>query len=154
MPKIRVTKKDGSVKDAEVNRNILGALNSYSLKTGKTVDFKMTLSYCLSSLPSSIYNPERTRRLYQWRLKSLQEYAILVDMTAFINIILSKSLRFTKFEKLFVKHIPKGYGRVDMITDGDKTKSIKSSEQRSIKTGQSEKIHISTSTTNMKKEFT
>ena len=65
MPKIRVTKKDGSVKDVEVNRNILGALNSYSLKTGKTVDFKMTLSYCLSSLPSSIYNPDRTRRLYQ-----------------------------------------------------------------------------------------
>ena len=28
MPKIQITKKDGSVKDAEVNRNILGALNS------------------------------------------------------------------------------------------------------------------------------
>ena len=65
MPKIRVTKKDGSAKDAEVNRNILVALNSYSLKTGKTVDFKMTLSYCLSSLPSSICSPHRTRRLYQ-----------------------------------------------------------------------------------------
>ena len=28
MPKIEITKKDGSVKDAEVNRNILRALNS------------------------------------------------------------------------------------------------------------------------------
>ena len=30
MQKIRITTKDGSVKVAEVNRNILGALNSYS----------------------------------------------------------------------------------------------------------------------------
>ena len=28
MPKIQIIKKDGSVKDAEVNRTILGALNS------------------------------------------------------------------------------------------------------------------------------
>ena len=28
MLKIQITKKDGSVKDSEVNRNILGALNS------------------------------------------------------------------------------------------------------------------------------
>ena len=28
MPKIQITKKDGSVKDAEVNKNILEALNS------------------------------------------------------------------------------------------------------------------------------
>ena len=75
-------------------------------------------------------------------------------MTALINTILSKSLTYAKFEKLFVKRIPKGYERVDMITDGDKTKSIKSSEQLSIKRGQPEKIHISTSTSNMKKEFT
>ena len=34
MPKIRVTKKDGSVKIADVNKNTLAALNFYSLKTG------------------------------------------------------------------------------------------------------------------------
>ena len=37
MPEIQITKKDASVKVAEVNRNILGALNCYSLKTGKHV---------------------------------------------------------------------------------------------------------------------
>ena len=63
-------------------------------------------------------------------------------MTALINTILSKSLTYAKFEKLFVKCIPKGYERVDMITDYDKTKSIKSSEQLSIKRGQLEKTHI------------
>ena len=40
MWKIQITKKDGSVKVAEVDRNILGVLNSYSLKTRKPVDFK------------------------------------------------------------------------------------------------------------------
>ena len=34
MPKIRVTKKDRSVKIAEANKNTLAALNFYSLKTG------------------------------------------------------------------------------------------------------------------------
>ena len=40
MWKIQITKKDGSVKVAEVDRNILGVLNSYSLKTRKPFDFK------------------------------------------------------------------------------------------------------------------
>ena len=35
--KIRITKKDGSVKVEDVNRKILGTLNFYSLKTGKPV---------------------------------------------------------------------------------------------------------------------
>ena len=41
--KSETTKKDGSFKVAEVNRNILGVLNSYSLKTGKPGDFKKAL---------------------------------------------------------------------------------------------------------------
>ena len=40
MRKIRSTKKYGNVKVKEVNRNSLGILNSYILKTGKPVDFK------------------------------------------------------------------------------------------------------------------
>ena len=53
MQKIRITKKGRSVKVAEVNRNILGALSYFSLKTGKPVDFEKTLSYSLSPLPLS-----------------------------------------------------------------------------------------------------
>ena len=62
MRKIRITKKDKSVKVAEVNRIILGAFNSYSLKTGKPVDFKETLSYSLSPVPLSICGPNGIRR--------------------------------------------------------------------------------------------
>ena len=62
MQKIGITKNDGSVKVAEVNRNILAALNSYSFKTRKPVDFKKKLSYSLSSIPLTICNPNKSRR--------------------------------------------------------------------------------------------
>ena len=61
MRKIRISKKDRGVKVAEVNGNILGALNYYSLKTGKPVlRFQKALSY--SSLPLSICKLDGTRR--------------------------------------------------------------------------------------------
>ena len=40
MRKMRITKKDGCAKIEEVNRDILGISNSYSLKTGKPAHFK------------------------------------------------------------------------------------------------------------------
>ena len=54
MRKIEITKRDRIVKVAEVNRNILGALSYFSLKTGKPVDFKKTLLCSHSPLPLSI----------------------------------------------------------------------------------------------------
>ena len=157
MRKIRITKRDGSVEVAEVNRNILRAFNSYSLKAGKPVDFKKALFFPLSSVPLSICNPDGSRRhTAKSKLKdillqdledhahegpqSLQEYAIVVDMIALINTILKKSSTYSEFAELFVNRIPKGYGRVEIIADCYKTKSIKISEQ--LLRGQSEKIHI------------
>ena len=61
MRKIQITKTVGSVKVAEVNRNILGALNSYSLKTRKPFSFKHSLSHSLSPVPLTICKPEGTR---------------------------------------------------------------------------------------------
>ena len=58
-----------------------------------------------------------------------------------MNTILHKSSTYAKFAELFVKRIPNVYGRVDIMADCYKTTSIKSSEQLSIKRGQSEKIH-------------
>ena len=62
-------------------------------------------------------------------------------MIALINAILSKSSTYSEFAELFVNYIPKGYGRVDIIADCYKTKSIKSSEQ--LLRGQLEKTHYS-----------
>ena len=56
MRKIRLTKKDGNVKVEDVNRNILGILNSYILKTGKPVAFRKALPYALFSVHLSISN--------------------------------------------------------------------------------------------------
>ena len=55
--KIRIAKIDGGVKVEEVNKNILGILRSYSLKTGKPVDFKKALPYALFAVHLSISNP-------------------------------------------------------------------------------------------------
>ena len=49
-------------------------------------------------------------------------------------------MTYAEFAELFVKHILKGFGRVDVTVDYYKTKSIKSSEQ--LLRGQSEKIHV------------
>ena len=62
-------------------------------------------------------------------------------MIALTNTILSKSSRYSEFAELFVNHISKGYGRVDIVVDCYKAMSIKSSKQ--LLKDQSQKIHIS-----------
>ena len=62
MQKIQLAKKDGNFKAEEVYRSILGILNSYSLKTGKPVDFKKRLPYALFTVHLSISNPNESRQ--------------------------------------------------------------------------------------------
>ena len=84
--KSETTKKDGSVKVAEVSRNILGALNSYSLKTGKPGDFKKAQSYSLSPVTLSIYNHDGSRRhtakskLKDILMLDLEDHSIFKDI--------------------------------------------------------------------------
>lgn len=47
-----VNSKNGKLKVVEVNRNILNALNSFSLKSDKVLDFQKALQLPLSSVPS------------------------------------------------------------------------------------------------------
>ena len=71
--KIRIVKIDGGVKVEEVNKNILGILRSYSLKTGKPVDFKKALPYALFAVHLSISNPMEVVVIQQrasYRLKT------------------------------------------------------------------------------------
>ena len=80
MPKIRITKQDEGVKVPEIKRNIWKALNPYSLKTGKTVYFKKTLSFSLSPIPLSIFNADGSRlhiaksRLEEILLRDLEDH--------------------------------------------------------------------------------
>ena len=56
-------------------------------------------------------------------------------MIALINTNPNKSSTYAESVELFVKRIPNVYRRVDIMADCYKTKSIKSSEQLSIKRG-------------------
>ena len=113
MPKIQITNKYGSVKVGEGNRSILGALNSDSLTTRKPADIKKVLSYCLSTVPSSICNSDGILgRTTKSKLKdillqdlkdhikkgpqSLQEKTV-VNMFALINTIFNKSSTYAEF---------------------------------------------------------
>ena len=71
--KIRIAKIDGGVKVEEVNKSMLGILLSYSLKTGKPVDFKKALPYALFAVHLSISNPMEVVVIQQrasYRLKT------------------------------------------------------------------------------------
>ena len=72
MRKIRITKKDASVKVAEVNRNILGALNSYKLKDRETsrfqkgivvFSFSITFKHLQRRRKSSTYSEEHIKNI-------------------------------------------------------------------------------------------
>ena len=64
-------------------------------------------------------------------LQSLQEYGIIVDIALMITIL--NKLSNAEFAELFVICIPYVYGRIGIMADCYKTKSIKSSEQVSIR---------------------
>ena len=166
--KTQVKKKDGNLKVAEVNRNILGTLNSYSIKTGRAVDFEKALSYPLSPVPLSISNPDGSRRstaksklkdiLLQFRETTVneepdlsQDSAILVDMIALINTINETASTYAEFAKAFVKRIPRGYKQVDIIADCYQNPSIKRAEQ--LSRGESESIHIASLQSRIPSDF-
>ena len=46
----------------EINRNILGALLSFSAKANQPIDFDSALSYPLSPIPLSLALPDGARR--------------------------------------------------------------------------------------------
>ena len=62
MRKILITKKEGCAKVEEVNRDILGISNSYSLNKGKPADFKQALPYALFPVHVSVSNPSGSRQ--------------------------------------------------------------------------------------------
>ena len=55
-------KKNGAQATVEVNRNILGALNSFSLKTNVAVDYEKALKYPLNPCPLSICHADGKKR--------------------------------------------------------------------------------------------
>ena len=129
-----VVKKNGVQATVEVNRNILGALNSFSLKTNVAVDYKKALKYPLSPCPLSISHPDGRKRstrksdLKDIFLKSVDEIplhkikeigndAVVVDMMGLINIIKPIPDTYEELAEGFVEMLPRCYTRIDIVTD-------------------------------------
>lgn len=154
--KLTITNKDGKAKTAEVNRNFLGTLISYELKTGSKVDFEKALCYPLSPLPLSICHPDGTRRkTNKAKLKDIilkdvtamndiEENCVndvaIVDMMAILNTFTSIPKTYSDLADKFVRALPRNYFRVDIVADTYKSTSIKALERKLR--GESEKIHI------------
>ena len=124
---------DGIPTVVEVNRNILGALTSFSLKTGFAVDFKKALQYPLSPIPLCISHPDGIQRSNQKsKLKeallkgveslSLEEIAdmkitAVVDMMGLMHTLTKQPETYEDLAKKFVSNLPKGYERRDVVAD-------------------------------------
>ena len=60
--KSAVVRKDNQSMTLQVNRNIIGALLSYSTKSGTAIDFERALKFPLSAVPLSTANGDGSRR--------------------------------------------------------------------------------------------
>lgn len=129
-----VVKKNGVQGTVEVNRNILGALNSFSLKTNVAVDYKKALKYPLSPCPLSISHADGRKRstrksdlkeillnsadeLPLDRIKGIGNAAVIVDMMGVINILTQIPDTYEELAERFVGMLPRGYERIDVVAD-------------------------------------
>ena len=135
-----------------VNRNMIRNSLATSAKYKKVIDFEVALSFLLTSMPTSLSNPDGTRWITQKSklvevilshqdVTSLQRHTndaeiFVVNFIALVQI-LTKEIPET-FEDLALKtvgSIPKGYNRVDVIADTYRDASIKTAERnKKVKT--------------------
>lgn len=129
-----VKSKTGGQATVEVNRNILGALNSFSLKTGVAVDYKKALVYPLNPCPLSICHADGRKRsnkksdlkdilldhetcLTASDVQNIQRDAVVVDMMGVINVIKTIPDTYQELAEVFVGCLPRSYRRVDIVAD-------------------------------------
>ena len=169
--KCTIKSKDGKTITAEVNRSILSALNSYSIKSTVALDFRKILEYPLCPVPLSICNGDGTRRrtskskLKEVLLADSESFdkailntfpkdVLLVDLIALIStMVYDLPATYEEFAQMLIQRIPKNYKRVDILTDDYKNKenSLKLNEQ--ALRGQSERIQIASLQSRIPSEF-
>ena len=169
--KTYVIVKDKVKTTVEINRNILGALLSFSAKANQPIDFDSALSYPLSPIPLSLALPDGARRetpkskLIEIILKGASELsdptvenpfmrrstAYVLDMIATIRMMKSIPATYEDFTWQFLKMIPKNFKRVDIVADTYRDNSIKSGER--LKRGCSSKVIIGSCKSKIPREF-
>ena len=142
-----VVKKNKETTSVEVNRNILGALLSFSLKCNKPIDFDAALRYPLSPVPLSIATPDGSKRPNSKSLlmdvivnhtSFLSSLAginrngstLIVDLIADIRLQTDVPSTYEELIWRYLSNLPKGYTRVDLVTDTYRENSIKRSERK------------------------
>ena len=127
-------KKNGKEKIIEANQEIIGRLLALSAKHDKLIDFEIALRYSLCPVPLSLTHPDGTRRkMTKSSLMNVvksyktsteedksppkQNAAFLVGLMALIGTVSPVPVTYAALVKTLVSHLPKGYGRVDIIVD-------------------------------------
>ena len=149
-----VIKRNNTTKSINVDRNILGALVSYSIQSEKAVDREKALEFPLSPVPLSIANADGSRRqtskskLMEVLNTSITNYegeypkqdvaAIIIDFISLVRTVVEVPSSFEGLALKILNLTPSGYPRVDLVADTYRIPSIKNSER--INRGESAKI--------------
>ena len=146
-------------KSKDVNRNIIGNLTSFSVQSGKVINYEKALSFPLSPVPLSIANVDGSRmKTAKSKLKDIitentnsgtdenlyevSRGTAIVDIMPVLNSLVSIPSSYTYEELIiiFVDCLPKELGRVELISDSYSNFSLKREEQEGR--GASAKIQI------------
>ena len=118
---------------AEINRNILEKLLSYSAKSGRAINFQTALKYPLSSVPLAFANPDRTQRatkksqLMEIMLSYVndlldysdvripKEQIAVVDLMALIRVLPGVCDTYEELAQKVFDALPVGYQRSDIV---------------------------------------
>ena len=164
--------KDKKLKSAEVNRNILGLLLSASAKSGQVIDFAKALEYPLGPVPLSLANPDGSCRVTSKSklLKVILKHcnsqilhprdsqpprqvvsAVVIDMMACLRTMTQIPETYEKLTWKFLKLLPQGYERIDIVADTYHEVSLKSAERS--QRGKASKVIIGSAKSKIPRNF-
>ena len=140
---------------------------SFSFKFGKPIDFKEALKYPLSAVPLSISHADGIRRkgkkseLANIILESKtpdnrqppsnSSSAYVVDMMATVRTLVHIPNTFENLTWKFLKTIPVGYKRIDIVADAYREISLKFAER--VQRGISSKVRIRSPKSKVPRDF-
>ena len=160
------------MKSVEVNRNILGLLLSASAKSGQVIDFAKALEYPLGPVPLSLANPDGSRRVTSKSklLKVILKHcnsqilrpresqpprrvvsAVVIDMIACLRTMTQIPDTYKELTWKFLKLLPQGYERIDIVADTFREVSLKSAERS--QRGKASKVIIRSAKSNIPRNF-
>lgn len=165
--KVKIT-KDKQTKSIEVNRDILGTLLRYSIKSGKELDFEKALMFPMSPVPLSLANADGTKRKTnksQLAKILLQQHtgaptpeiqkevsAYIIDLIALVRTMREIPKTFEDLSWKIINSIPRGWHRIDFVADTYRKNSMKSGERDSR--GTSSKVVIQSNKSKIPRDFT